>query len=472
MRGLAWRQTLKKRPIVFVVSVGWCLVLFSCADPEPEPEQSTCDALALIEALSEASSGDTVEVGACRITASLTVPAGVTLLGQGQAVTTIVAPAGETAITLTPGTTATQLRQLSVEADATGIIARGSGAASVTDVTVRSTGDIAMGVEALTDFSLSSVHLVGPLDVGAPVTIDMAETHGLVVVDVASADLDNVNVSGFTEFGAILVESTTVWTTGSLSDNVSTGLLVHGGSLTLSHVDISATRQGYGLTPPYGAVFSADADVTTTDLQVIGGEGVGLLHDATTAQHVDLVITDNDDAGVWIQQSNGVSVSGSNSLLSDNRLAAIVVVDSSNITFSDATIETTGLVSRVSGTSTVEVGDGIELVRATDSITLQNLTLSNNERIGLLVELGSGSMTGIEITDVTIEGTGSQLGAVAQGGTVADGWDSGISRDSDVAANDDAFTGTLDVVGLVGPNDLPAPNVTEDGLDALVGPND
>ena len=122
---------MNKRPIAVVVLLGWSLVTVTCSDPEPV--LSNCDGADLAEALSGASSGDTVEVGSCRVTASLSVPAGVTLVGQGQDVSFIVAPAGQTAITLAPGTTATQLRQLSVESDTTGVVARGAGSVNVSN---------------------------------------------------------------------------------------------------------------------------------------------------------------------------------------------------------------------------------------------------------------------------------------------------------------------------------------------------
>jgi len=102
---------------------------------------------------------------------------------------------------------------------------------------------------------------------------------------------------------------------------------------------------------------------------------------------------------------------------------------------------------------------------------VSDLVLSANERVGLLLELGGGSTSSVSVAGVSVDGTGSAFGAVAQNGTLEAGWDSGVTRAGDTALNDAAFAGALDVAGAVGPPCLPPlADVETAGLDALLGP--
>lgn len=440
-----------------------------------------CDAGELRDRLAKARPGDTVTIGACRVEGgSFVVPAGVTLAGKARADSVIAVPAGELGVTLTPGTPPARLVGLTVESDGrAGVIAIGAGEVEVQGVTVRATKGIALGVESATRAALTDVALSGPVtaDNAASVPLDPTPaetaTHGLVLVRVTDAQLSNVTTSGFARFGALVVEGNTSWTGGAASDNLATGLMIQAGVATLNGIEVCRTMQGVTLIPPYGLVISAGADVETNALTVCDGDGLGLIQSGARGRHLDLVASGNGDSAVWVQQSDSFEMSGTGTSLTGNKFGGVVIVDSANVSIADAQIDDSQLATRIFGeVGSVQVGDGVQLLRSSNAVVLENVTLRTNQRVGILIDLNGGSTSGVALTGVTVSGTGEQLGAIAQNGDVLPGWDSGVTREGDTAQNDSNLTSSLSVVGLVGPNSMPIGNdVAASGLLALTGPN-
>lgn len=448
----------------------------ACSEERGELAAS-CDPGEIASALSAAEPGDTVRVGACRVTGSFTVPAGVTFEGVSTGDSVIVGSPGDVALTLVPAADGTRLRNLTVEsAGAAGILVEGGGSAAIEHVDVSATLGLAIGVEGVDDLALTNVSVDGPVDAARatelvpPVAATDAATHGLVLVNVGAARLSDVVTSGFAQFGALFAGSDVTWSGGGAPANLGTGLMAAGGRLTLSSLDLSGTFEGLQLVPAYGAVFAAGADVDTTSLRVSDGEGYGLLHSEATARHIDLTARNNDMAAVWLQDCDHFELSGAGTGLVGNGLAGVVVVDSSDVTIRHAHIDaTTTRTKLVEETGSVQVGDGIQLVGTTDAVTLEDLTLSSNARVGILVDLGGGTLDDFAIAQVSVDGTGEQLGAVVQGGTAPAGWDDGVTRQGATSANDAALADELGVVGIVGPSDLPpSSDVADQGLAALL----
>src|SRR5687768_16622505 len=97
----------------------------ACGSDEPPH----CDPVSLQEALSRATPGDTISIGACTVSGTFEVPAGVTLAGQSSTSSKIVGAPAQPALRLVPGSPATTLRNLTVESQGQlAIIARGAGA--------------------------------------------------------------------------------------------------------------------------------------------------------------------------------------------------------------------------------------------------------------------------------------------------------------------------------------------------------
>ena len=452
------------------------LLVGACTSGDDDAVAS-CDPDELQAALSNAADGDTVRIGTCRLTVSLTVPAGVTLEGAGVDDSVLVGPDGEVALTVEPAAGGTFVRNLSVEsAGPAAVLVEGAGSATIEHVQIVASRGIGLGVEGLDDLILTNVSLRGPVDAAnasgylPPVSSEDVATHGLVIVGVGAATLNDVDSSGYAQFGALIVDSAITWSGGGTSENLGTGLMTWGGSATLTSLDLSGTFEGLQLIPAYGGVFAGGADVDTTSLHVSDSEGYGLLHSESTARHIDLTARNNDLAAVWLQNCSRFELSGAGSGLVGNGLAGIVAVDSSDVTIRhahvDATVTRTMIVAE---TGSVQVGDGIQLVGTTDNVTLENLTLSGNARVGLLVDFAGGTLDSLSMADVSVDGSGEALGAIAQGGTLRAGWDDGVMRQGATAANDAALADDLDVVGIVDPSDLPtAAALADQGLAALL----
>ena len=460
-----------------IALLGW-----GCAG-EDDPARTAAE---LEAALDGASPGDTVRAASGTFRGTFVVLEGVSIDGAGIGSTILESDGDAAVVVLEASSTGTAVRNVTVRSSGSaGVVARGPGAASLEHVRVESSRGIGVGGEDVGTFRLVDVTLIGPVtrdNVSSlpidPTPADTA-THGIVLVRVTTAEMLRVDIHGYAKFGALFVESGVTWETGDASENVSTGMMAYGGSVTLDAVEVSRTIGAFTLIPPYNAVFAGGADVSSMGLVTSGGEGYGILHSDASGQHVDLVSEDNTAAGLWVQSSAGVSITGAGSRFANNSFAGVVALDSSDVTLSDASITATRLLRRVFGeTSTVEVGDGIQLVRSVDAITLSNLSLDGNERAGLLVDLDGGDTSGIGITSVSADGTGAQLGVIAQNGTLAAGWDAMVDRLGETAANDSAFlaAGTvLDVAGVVAPTDMPvADDVSTGGLAAVgvVAPTD
>jgi hypothetical protein len=419
-----------------------CLIATGCAtDP--------CDDLQA--ALDEAGAGDTVELGACTVSGTFTIPAGVVLAGEGGAVVR-----GSIAMA-----DASSLRSVRVESSTIGIEAGAAAIEGVTVVAERGIGVRVRGASALAGVEISGPVTAENADSVRPMpSASETATHGLVI-ESAEVTLDDVVVRGFAGFGAVLSASTVVWTGGGAIGNLGTGLFVSGGSAMLTDVEIAGTLSGVQPLPAYGAVFTGGAAIASDGLSVHDNEAYGILQNASTSTHAGLAAESNRDVALWVQASDGFELSGS-SRVAGNRIAGLVLVNASNVTVRDAAIDMTEEGTRIDGeVGTVEVGDGIlAVLPSTDTLRVENVTLTGNGRAGVLIDVPVGPIAGGVFSGVTVDASGAAFGAIAQSpaGPIAGGaWDTGITRRGAAAANDAALTGRLDIVGIVGPMFLPDP---------------
>ena len=466
--------------------MGLCVLLLlgGCGGDDAHEDYGSLSA-----ALSSARAGDTVRVGAVRISGgTLVVPPGVTLQGAGDGATVVVAPTDSVGIYLqtADGVADTRLTGLSVESGGTAaVLARGTGSAAVDRCTITASLGIAVGAEGVARFTVTDVTATGPV---TPAIADMlppdvsaasTATHGLVLVNVADARLTRVWMNGFALFGALSIASGVTWSEGGADGNLGTALMAYGGTATLDSVQACGSLQGQSLIPAYGAVFAAGAVVDTTGFTACDGEGYGMLQHMAAARHSNLVATGNENAAVWVQFSESFSLAGSSSRIADNAFAGVVGVEATNLSLSDATISDTRLARRlaVGSSGTVDVGDGIQLNRSTTGVTLTAVTFDQNPRCGFVADLDGGDTTGITLDGVTVSGADTALGVVVQNGMAGPGWDSGVSRSGGLATRDAAFVSAgsiLEGLGeVVAPTDLPTP-VGADGLESLgvVAPTD
>jgi hypothetical protein len=460
--------------------------------------EPACSADELTAQLADAEEGDVVEVGACSVTGSFTVPAGVTLRGQGRTASTLVAPPDGFAVALTPGTEPSRLEQLAVEsAAAAAVVAHGAGSVRVEAVDVRASRGIGIGADGVTTVEIVDVTVAGPVSSAAQaLTPGDAAREGIVLENVPTASLAGVTVSGFALRGVLARDSGIAWSLGGAVDNAGVGLFVSSSSpvsATLTGIELSRTLPGSEtdqngvLLPPYGGVF-VGAKVASNALVVTDNAGTGLLHVGADASHTGLTASGNgtDDtvtggAGVWVQEG-AASVDLEGATLENNAFAGLVALDvSGTVSISTSTVAATRRVTRTLGETggPVELGDGIALVRSTE-VALTDVEIDDNERIGLLLDLGPTDVSDalLDFANVNIAAGSGDHGAVCQGQPPAEpakevwgpdlpladeGWDDGILRDpatltKDKTLNADAMGNSampVDVVGVVGPCGMP-----------------
>lgn len=432
----------------------------------------TCDPDGLAEALADAEPGDTVEVEACEVRGSFTVPAGVTLRGAGRGQTILVAGAGQVGVTLTPGSSAAALRDVTVRSEGrAGVLARGAGSVVVAGTAIEAVRGIGFGLDQVTSLEATDVWISGPVtDDGSLDASDVdptkTATHGLVLSGVAQATLARVSITGFAAVGALAVGGNTTWNGGGAPRNAGVGAWFDGGRATLTGVDVSETF-GSSLVVA-GVLVTGAADVTSQGLVIGDGKGYGLVTAGAAGRHVGLVAQGNRDVAVWVQDSASFELSG-DSKITANKLAGVAVVHSSNVTLEGVTVAKSDLATKVVGeTGSVQVGDGIELVGSTKNIRLASLTLTDNDRAGLVIDLEGAAADGIAIEGVSVSGSGTMLGAVFQGGLAPPGWDA-IDRKGDTKTNDPAFQGKGTELGMLGPNTFPPTNPAD--IKGMLGPN-
>jgi len=440
-----------------------------------------CNYDELIEVLNQAQPGQTVKIGNCRITGSFTIPSGVILEGVDKNASILVSEGDHPVLKITPSTdqsNLTEVTKISIESNGlAGILCKGEGNVQIKDVKITSSRGIAIGAEELTSLNLSDIILDGPITQenanNFPPNITAADiaTHGLVLVRVSNASLTNVSVSGFATYGALLVDSDTQWEGGGASGNMGTGVLVHKGHAFFKNLGICQTIQGLKLIPSYAGVFVNGATIETDNVEVCDGDGFGFLHDSVTANHANLKVRNNGDAGLWVQKSPSFQISGNGTEIKSNRFAGVVLFEVGDTVIQDAKMDENIITTRVfEETGSIDVGDGIQIVKPAGHVTLQNLSMSNNERVGILLDLGGGSFDNVTIEGVSVEGTGNQYGAIAQNGQIPDSWDSGVTRRGNVSVNDESFMGTLSIVGTVPSKSIPSANDVEtNGFGAIVG---
>lgn len=467
-----------------------------------DDEGAFCDRPAAQAALDGASPGTTVTLGACAFDGPLRVPAGVSLSGAGAGRTTVRAPAGTYAIAVEGGDAATPstVSALTVQVDgAAGLLARG-GAVTVRDVNVSATAGVAFGTDSVLDLVVERVVLEGPVtpdNADSPALLrvvpspapagpcptascacEPGSTHedgrvcdasgqwatvsaayGLYLAGNTVARLTGVDVRGFAAFGAVLRDSRVTWEGGTVESTLGVGVRQIGGSAALTDVAVTQTLQGLRGTPAYAIASTANARLESTRLVVSDNARFGLVQLAGSGAHVDLVGERNGDVALWVGDATDLSVAGAATALRDNAFAAVVVVDSSNVSLADAVVSGTRISERpVGAAGVVRVGDGVHLIGALSTVHLSNVHAASNERAGLVVDLGMLASGGLTFTNVEVEATGTQLGAIA-GMPDASGrlvpiapgtWDTGITRLGDALANDMAARDAIDAVGQIG----------------------
>ncbi len=402
----------------FVCALG---ITFAACSSE---EENICDAATLRDALDRAGVGETIRVGMCEVSGSFTIPAGVTLVGAGQRETSLRFSGEEPLLTMMPGSSATTLSDVRLESHTSHAVhSTGEGSIRIERVDVAATLGVAVEIENVTRLAVEDVSIVGPVseenvrDLPANPEADQIAIFGLRATGTESVELRAVTARGFARGGVALIDSEVSWEGGGSEENAVSNLMVQGGAVSLSSLELSnALRNGWILSVS-SVVLLDGATVETTDLQVADNGGIGVLHDHVSASHAGLVVTGSEDGGVWAQWCPSLEVSGSE--ITDNVLVGIYAVETESFMVEE---------TRIAGTSSAtitreeegdivmhEVGDGIHIVAPTGPVALRDVVLEENERIDVLVDVGDGDVDDVVIEDVEVDGETDGSGIVVQG---------------------------------------------------------
>jgi hypothetical protein len=439
---------------------------------------STCDSATLASELQRAVRGDTVRVGTCIVTGSFQVPDGVSLQGAGQDNTYLVWDGEQPVLEVTPGSAAASISDLSIRSGGVaGILAEGRGQVHLARLHVAASRGLGIALEGLDVADLTDVAVLGMVTEANVARIpnepatDEFSTHGLVLVEVRQATFTDVSASGYARMGMLLVEGATEYRGGQVTKNLSTGLMVYGGEATLADVRLCETFEGSQVMPAYDAVFAGSSVVSTERVELCESEGPGMLQDSSTSTNVDLVATGNRHGGAWVQSSPLFEVSGSESRFLDNGLAGVLAVDTADVSLRGGSFEGMREEQRLFvGLGPVTLGDGFHSVRPSGRVRVEDVAFSRNARVGMLFELEGDAPADLHLSEVVVDGIGSQRGAVAQGDAAAipEEWDEGVERLGDTIENDQDPP-RLDIAAILPASEFPsAEAIRRDGLAALI----
>jgi len=407
----------------------------SAQDTIPIPSVGELDA-----ALSAASPGDVVTFTG-HVTGDFLVPAGVTLRGIDEAV--IQGSGVGIALTVVPGgADVTRVENVKVISDGRyGIWVSGAGASDISGVRVTATRGLAIAAEGTDLLSLTNVEAIGPVtelnaaSVPANSSPFDTATHGLILLGVDDAALDNVSASGFAEAGAILAASTSAVWDSRFNENVGTGLVIAGGTTTLDNVTGNNTYRGARAADERvaGIGIGTGADVSSTRVRALTNDGFGVFHDGSAiVDHDQLRSLANLEGGVWAQGAEYIGLD--RTAVSGNTSTGIVAIDTTYALIADSWVVGTSAGSIGGGPA---LGDGIQLVNTAGA--LDDVRLRANARVGLLAALGaSQSPDDVSLTDVLVAGRSAALGVIfQQGGSILKTVTEGVTRLGTTGANDE-----------------------------------
>lgn len=427
-----------------MIRLSFLLVLaLACGDSVPEDE-AICTSDELLLALSAARAEETVTVGACEITGSFAVPVSVTLAGTEGSV---LRGTGDV-VTLVNGAS---LRGLDVVVTGGRGVVLGA-SSSVVDVGITVDGGIGVYADGVTS-TLTRVQVQGALDPSDPDSIpamaDETTGHVLASLQDAQTTFTEVSVSRGGPRGVVVQGGTLRWTRGGMEDVVGVGLLLEDAEADLFDLNVSRLYAGVQPHPAYG-VIARGSRLSTTNLTLSESEGMGLLAIDATGEHTGLTASACALGGVWLDASD---LSFTNATLRANGLVGVVAGEGASLSMTDSLVETTTMQLAAAGIDpTLEAGDGIQLDGAA-SVTLENVELADNARVGLLID-ETGATTTMMLTSVDIHGGG--LGAIAQDGATVMPLDSPeVTRTPDLVMRDDAVTSPLDLTSELDPAAVP-----------------
>lgn len=451
------RMSLSVRALLLLGLAG---VLFGCGGDR-------C-AVDLVQArLDAALAGERVDIAGCRVVGSLRVPAQVTLEGARDT-TQIV---GRVELEPSASGAATTLRGVRIESvSGQALRVAGAGSFAIDQVDVDLATGIGLVIRDATAGSVRGVRIRGSVsaEVGAtlaPGADPSLGAYGAIIHRSGTLaqriELDDLEIEQAGPWGTIVDSSFVRWEGGGVDTITGVAAAVIDADVELVNLRVHGVTQGIQLLPAYGVALVDSAGVMD-DVSVDEGEGVGVLVHASTLVGRSLVVRAQSLGGLIAQSAPSLEISGS--MLSDNGLVGIGLVDVVDATIRDTDVTTTLLRRSIFGEATpIDVGDGMHILSPTGTITIERSSVVGNTRVGLIVDVGTAAdLSRVRVLTLVADSSEGALGAVAQvGGSVAasGAWDASIERRGAALANDPSAVGTaVDTMGPLATSALPRPS--------------
>lgn len=384
----------------------------------------------LRQLLRDALPGDSVSVRQGTYKGPLTVPAGVTLQGDGSGRVVIEGPPKDACVLVEtdPEAGPTVVRNVTLRAKRGAALAiAGKGELEGQELEIEVEAGVGIAAEGprrimLKNVAIRGTQALGPLrDKAFPLSGRFTPVIGLLLSKIEQLELEQLSITGFAGYGALLHDCKGSWKQGGVEQTVGVGLQIAGGQLALENVKLAgnlASRQPSALVAA-ALVLSGDAVVTTTGLVVLGNGGIGVLHGAAVSVH--------DESSIWNNERVGLRLQGGEATLrkagfTGNHGAGLLLRDGGRLELTASTVSgTLPLLVREGATpgfATPTLGDGLHLMMGTKptQMVLRDVSFVDNARSGCLLhgtDPGARSRA-IQIENVSISGKG--YGLVAQGG--------------------------------------------------------
>jgi hypothetical protein len=355
-----------------------------------------------------------------------------------------------------------------------------SAGADIENVYVQANKGIGFGAQDVDSVTMNRAWFRGPVNYSNKdeITPDdpnqLYATHGMVGVRVAEMDLTYVSAWGFTNMGAIFVDSAVNWTRGGTYYNIMNGAAFWGGTVNLEMTNFFMGWRG-GMADdqwPVNVGFLSGATVTTKRMYASHGDGFGAFHDSTgTVEHEDPYIYYSQGPGLWMQDGEYLGLEGG--YFTGNKMMGITAYDTGFASIQGAYIANTASASF--DPYSPDAGDGIQLDGTPADIF--DTTLLYNERVGTVINMSEyQTINEYSFSNVSIDGGVTSFGLIAQQlGMPLPLITDGVTRTPHIEENDQGlidFGGVLDLVGTTNPDPLmpKAQFVADGGLIAVLTP--
>ncbi|MEC9466596.1 MAG: hypothetical protein VX834_12470, partial [Myxococcota bacterium] len=396
----------------WIVALG-CVCLTACTSTESGTAERdglmyalTSDGLRSL--LSSAQAGEVVHLDpAGSFEGTFRIPSGVSLDGHGATLVSF----DSAGLVVEDVSGSVFVRNLTLESDMGGLVAyegAGDGELTLESLTVTVARGFGIAIENL-DVVVRGVTVQGPISGSDDPVLDQlgeqidGSEHAILgfVAAFGTVTVEDLNVSGFGGFGAIFYQTAGIWRGGEVSHCVGVSVLVERSELEIESVlirdGLAGRKIGFAMLS-LGLVAADSTQLMTGRLRVETIRDIGVLQSASDTVHEDLQVREAGWFGLLAipgEQSRGtLRVSGvAGSGIESARGAGLAALGLASVHLEALSVDNTKLRPSIGdGMDIYEVGDGLVFVGVSETLTLRDVEVVDNPRIGLLFDGGPGGI--------------------------------------------------------------------------------